>query len=109
MAQTALYDGAFIATDIDARLEKKFRPTYIAKTPVYSIPVGSNWAAAVWAGLKFYGRVGWWLRRLLDLKVFLSILPWKKAWLAFQSGKVLSESCPVCNPQSVVGKQEVSA
>jgi NADH dehydrogenase len=98
MAQTALYDGAFIAKDIVAQLTKKPRPVYAAKTPIYSIPVGANWAATVWGGKKFYGRIGWWLRRLLDLKVFLAILPWNKAWLAFQSGSVLSEACPVCNP-----------
>lgn len=109
MAQTALYDGAFIATDICARIEKKFRPTYAPNAPVYSIPVGANWAATVWGSRKFYGRIGWWLRRLLDLKVFLAILPPQKAWLAFQSGKVLSESCPVCNPQNVTVNQEASA
>lgn len=110
MAQTALYDGAFIATDIYARLEKKFRPTYSAPAPVYSIPVGSDWAATVWGSKQFYGRFGWWLRRLLDLKVFLAILPWQKAWLAFQSGKVISEACPVCNPQDKeLGSKEARA
>jgi NADH dehydrogenase len=98
MAQTALYDGTYIAKDIIARIENYPRPTYSPKQPIYSIPVGSNWAATVWGDKKFYGRVGWWLRRLLDLNVFLAILPWRKALLAFQSGSVVSEACPVCNP-----------
>jgi len=98
MAQTAIRDGKHVAQVIKRKLRGKPLLGYQPKAPFYAIPVGAGWAAVIIYGLRFYGRIGWWLRRLADLKFFLSILPPRKAILAFQSGKTLCESCPICQP-----------
>jgi NADH dehydrogenase len=98
MAQTAIRDGQCAAQVIEQKLVGKPLSGYRPKAPFYAIPVGPGWAAVIIGGLRFYGRIGWWLRRLADLRFFLSILPPRKAILAFQSSKTLCESCPICQP-----------
>ncbi len=98
MAQTALIDGAYIANDIIHLLNGKLeRPLYTPKTPSYLIPVGEGWAVGKVNGRTSIGYAGWLQRKWFDLKFFLSILPLSKALLAFQSDKVLWESCPICS------------
>jgi NADH dehydrogenase len=99
MAQTALYDGAFAARVIRARSEGKAAPTYVPKPVAYAIPVGRNWAAALFHGLRFYGFVGAWMRRAADFRFFLSILPVRKAIGVFTSQKTVCESCSICLPK----------
>ena len=103
MAQTAIHDGQFVAKVIERKLfsGRQIHP-YQPKPPFYAIPVGSGWAAVMIGNLRFYGKIGWWLRRIADLQFFLSILPWCKAISAFQSGKTLCESCAICLPEEVV-------
>jgi NADH dehydrogenase len=96
MAQTALNDGKNVALRIASNIQGKEIPAYKEREPIYAIPVGPNWAAVVIGRWKIYGKLGWILRRLLDLWVFWQLLPPKKAWRAFKSGEVLCESCPVC-------------
>lgn len=102
MAQTAIRDGQFAAKVIERKLFsiRQIRP-YQPKPPFYAIPVGPSWAAVMVGNLRFYGRIGWWLRRLADFRFFLSILPWQKAILAFRNGKALCESCPTCLPENI--------
>jgi NADH dehydrogenase FAD-containing subunit len=96
MAQTALGDGKLVAENIVARLAGKKMKERVQEEPIYAIPCGPGWAAVLMGGRQYYGRVGWWLRRYLDWVVFTSLLPVRKAWLAFASGKQVSESCLVC-------------
>ena len=98
MAQTANYDGDFVARNISRRL----RPdgdtlrSYKPKKPIFVIPLGSGWGVALMRGLRVYGRLAWWLRQLADLRYLWSILPGKKALTAFRNGETLYESCPTC-------------
>ncbi len=101
MAQTAIGDGRFVASNIIRSLQSKPLATYHAKSPFYAIPVGPSWAAVLIKNISIYGMVGWWLRRLADLRFFLSILPFNKAFLAFQNGKALSENCSVCSSEEI--------
>jgi len=98
MAQTAIYDGAFVAETIIRKIKDNTLKPYRPKKPFYAIPVGPGWAAVLIGNWRIYGWMGWWFRRLADLKYFLSILSFKKALLAFQSGKILGESCDICAP-----------
>lgn len=97
MAQTANNDGEYAARVILARIKGRdeIKP-YKQPAPYHAVPVGLNWAGAIVGPFKIYGLFGWWLRRLADLRFFLSILSVKKAWHVFRDGKMLSESCPVC-------------
>lgn len=98
MAQTALRDAVHVAAVISATLQGTLIPHYTSKTPAYAVPVGPKWAAFCFAGWCVFGRLGWMLRRLLDLYVFLSLLPFAKAMKAFRSTnqtEELTKSCPI--------------
>lgn len=97
MAQTAIGDGRFVADAIAASLQGKGRTLYNEKKPAYAVPVGPGWAAVLWGRWRFYGHTGWIIRRFVDFRFFLSILPFSKALVVFRSGKRLSETCPLCS------------
>jgi NADH dehydrogenase len=101
MAQTALYDGQFIAEHLSRQAEGKKLAPYKAKKPVYVIPAGPQWAAVMWGQLHLYGWAGWFLRELADFKGFKDYEPWWKAsrhWLAQDDEE---ETCPVCTAAKV--------
>ncbi len=98
MAQTAIDNGRAAAENIIRALIAAPLARYVPKKPYYALPVGQKWAAAIAGSLIIYGRLGWFIRRAADLRYFLSILPLRKALIAFTSGKKLCESCPVCEP-----------
>jgi NADH:ubiquinone reductase (H+-translocating) len=101
MAQTAIRDASFVAKTMYRKLHNHDTHPYTIKPPVYAVPVGAGYAAVVWRRLHVYGRMGWWIRRLADIKFFLSILPLRKALVVFRSGSKLCESCPVCCDDSL--------
>ena len=95
MAQTAVYDGGFVAKVIASRLGRGAMPTYKPSKPSVALPVGPAWAAVHYMGMKFYGRVGWWLRRAADMKVYLMFLtPWQ-AWQVWRGKAGLSGCCDI--------------
>lgn len=100
MAQTAIYDGRYVANLIKNRLLSGVLAPYKPSKPFYAIPVGPRWAAVMIGPLRFYGRFGWILRRLADLRFFLTILPWRKALRAFRNEKTLCETCAICLPET---------
>lgn len=97
LAQTALNDGRYVAEAIFRSFQgaKRLSP-YRPRKPIYAVPVGPNWAAVLAGKIRFYGRLGWWMRRLADLRFFLSILPVFKAWAVFRGSKDLCEACGIC-------------
>lgn len=96
MAQTALHDGRYVSDAIVRKLHDQDLVEYIPEQPECIIPVGPNWAATDFYDQIIYGRLGWFLRRLNDLKFFLSILPFSKAITAWREDGILWESCPIC-------------
>ena len=99
-AQGALNQGKYVAAVIYNKLVGTKTPAYVSKKPFYAIPLGTNFAVCLKNRILLTGRFGWMMRRFLDLKFFLSILPFSKALLAFQSDKVLWEQCPICSEAS---------
>jgi NADH dehydrogenase len=95
-AQTAIYDGEYIASALSCRLNKKNLPKYNPKPTPYVIPVGNNWAIFTFKNITLSGRIFFWLREIIDLRFFMSILPFQKAWFAWRSGGTQVESCPNC-------------
>jgi NADH dehydrogenase len=96
MAQTALYDGLYIAGHLKRQATGKNPEPYKAKKPVYVIQAGPKWAGVLWGQLHLYGWIGWMLREAADLKGFRDYEPWWKAskhWLAQENEE---ETCPVC-------------
>lgn len=95
-AQTAIGDGHFIAQTISKHIQDKKLPKYRAKQTPYVVPAGPGWAVLTYKGFVISGRIIWWLRQLIDLHFFLTILPLKKALSIWKEGDVLCESCPTC-------------
>jgi len=99
MAQVALRNASYIAEIISQKLRGKKDgelPKYSAQEIIYPIPVGPKWAGVVWGEKMFFGRVGWFLRRYFDFKIFRIFLPFGKAVRAFREGGVVCEMCPKC-------------
>ncbi len=95
LAQTALYDGSYVADSISCKLRNKKMYKYIPNKVAYAVPVGTHWAAVSVGPFKFYGFFGWLVRELVDLKFFASILPIKKAFAIYRN-QTICESCPTC-------------
>lgn len=96
MAQTALYDGVFVARNLIRLADEESNKPYHAKKPIYVMPAGPKWAAVLWGPMRIYGRVGWWLRRAADLIAYHDYEPWLRAskhWLAEYETE---ESCARC-------------
>lgn len=100
MTQTALRDGRFAAKTIVRKILGQTVSVYVPRRTAYAIPVGPNWAAVLIGQIRVYGATGWLVRRLADLRFFLSILPVQRAIIAFKNNKTLCESCSVCMPGS---------
>lgn len=96
MAQTALYDGEFVAHNIQKQLAGDPKLAYRPKEPIYITPVGKNWASVEWGRWYFDGWLGWLLRGAADLRGFLDIQPIPEA--AEQWSRMFDQEdlCPVC-------------
>lgn len=96
MAQTALYDGRYIANNL-IRLANGQEPfSYVAKKPITVIVAGDRWAAVLWGKLRIYGWLGWLLREASELIGFHDFEPWNiatKQWLTEFSSE---DECVVC-------------
>ncbi len=100
LAQTALYDAGFVATNLVRLADKKDCNTYKAKRPIYVLPAGPHWAAVLWGRVRIYGRLGWLLRSLADLVAYHDYEPWKLAthrWAAVEDDE---ENCLICAERS---------
>ncbi len=103
-AQTAMYDGEYIAAVITSDIKGVEIPVYAPEPPVNAIPAGPEWAGVLinflGGNVRIYGRLGWWLRRLADLRSFLEILPPTKALKAFRNGSSICGSCSICSVET---------
>ena len=100
MAQTALYDGHFVANDLKLLASSKNRKEYKPKKPIYITPVGPRWAAMLWGKTQMYGQGAWVLRSAADFVAYKDLEPWWKAgkhWLATLGSE---EDCPICHPKT---------
>lgn len=95
-AQTALYDGKFVASNLKRQLRGKKPLPYQPHQPVGAIPVGPKWAAVSAGNRRYYGLIGWWYRRWIDLKLFTGFMPLGKGIRVWLYGNQTEETCPVC-------------
>ncbi|HEX5455942.1 MAG TPA: FAD-dependent oxidoreductase [Candidatus Saccharimonadales bacterium] len=99
MAQTALYDGVYIAHNMK-RLADHLPPLpYEAKQPIYVIPAGPHWAAVEWGRMKFYGIIGWTLRRAADFIAYRDYEPFFKATKHWMSEYKKDDLCEICKEE----------
>lgn len=96
MAQTALHDGKFVATNLKRVADGEDSIPYKAKKPIYVFPAGPYWAAVLWGKLRIYGKLGWLLRSLANLVAYHDYEPWRMASKRWMAEDDHEESCPVC-------------
>ena len=96
LAQTALHDADFLAANLIAQNKGRKLANYQPKQPIYAVPAGPGWSAVKWRKIKVYGRFGWLVRRLADLRLYLKFWPLRKALVTWRYGTVHEEICPVC-------------
>jgi NADH:ubiquinone reductase (H+-translocating) len=82
-AQAAIHQGRYVAGAIGREVSGRKLQPYESKKSSVAVPVGTGWASVLIGNVKVNGRIGWWLRRLGDLRFYLSILPPLKALRLF--------------------------
>lgn len=96
MAQTALFDGHYVAHDIEANLHGNVGPAYKPRNPPSVIPVGPSWAAFQYGKFTLIGRLGWYIRQAADWIGYHDLQPWWKASEQWMTEFGEEEECPVC-------------
>lgn len=96
MAQTALYDAKFLARNLIRRAKGSLMETYKPKEPIYVIPAGPGWAAVQWGKARLFGRIGWVLRSLADLRAYADYEPWWRAGIQWTTELRTEEDCATC-------------
>lgn len=96
LAQTALYDGKFVASNLKRRASGKDMKSYKVRKFVTVIPAGEHWAAVIYGGFRIYGWLGHAIRSAADLIGFHDLEPWRAATKQWYSEFGHQESCEVC-------------
>ena len=86
LAQTAIYDGGYIANAIGKIRAKKDLVAYKPKPTAFSIPVGEHWGVFVMGPVRIYGRLGYLLRHSIDFIYFAEVLSPRKLLGLFFEG-----------------------
>jgi NADH dehydrogenase len=86
MAQTAMFDGGFVAKNIIRELKGKTKAMYVPVRPIYVVPIGPNYAVLQWGSTVLWGKPAWFLRRVADLKTFNNLEPLAKALKTWRAG-----------------------
>jgi NADH dehydrogenase len=98
LAQTAIHDADYVASDIVRARTGLDRPAYRPVAPVSVFPVGQNWAVAEWRGYHIYGFVGYILRRFADLLGYADIERWPRAVRVWLQDSRQERGCSICPP-----------
>lgn len=96
LAQTAIYDGHFVAKAIKAEARHELLPSYKPKKMPVVIPVGDNWAILEYGPIRLTGFLAFWVRRAADFIGYLDFFPAFKAIGLWESEDQLTEECPAC-------------
>ena len=96
MAQTALYDGQYVAHDIEAEMHGNRGPAYKPRNPPSAIPVGPGWAAFEYKWIVITGWLGWVIRQAADWIGYHDLETWWKASSQWMTEFGEEEDCEIC-------------
>jgi len=68
LAQTAIYDGKFVAHSLHNKILNRRRKEYKAPEIGYAVPVGPKWGIASFMGVNFRGYLGYIIRNVIDFQ-----------------------------------------
>ncbi|HSW90895.1 MAG TPA: FAD-dependent oxidoreductase [Candidatus Saccharimonadales bacterium] len=91
LAQTAIHDGDFVAKNLIRKSHGKKVKKYHTSKPIPVVPVGANWAAVEWRGIKVYGFIGGLIRRAADAIGYNDLLPLGRTIGAWTASMVYEE------------------
>lgn len=74
-AWAAIGEGAIVAKNIIATLNKTSPQSYIAPYPSFVVPVGGKYAMTNALGLEMSGIIIWMIKQMISMRYFLTILP----------------------------------
>jgi NADH dehydrogenase FAD-containing subunit len=94
LAQTALYDGIFVAKHILGKSKKR----YVAKLPPVVVPIGEHWAIFEYKKICFGGRLGSFIRSVADFVGYSDILPVSQAFGIWRAQKNKEEFYATATP-----------
>ncbi len=86
LAQTAIYDGAYIAEQILRDVDGKLLKSYVPQKTAFAIPVGTGWAVVVAGPIRLYGGLAYLVRHMIDFGYFAKILSVGKLFSLFFQG-----------------------
>ncbi len=86
LAQTALYDGAYVASDIIRKKYDKKRIAYAPQKTAYALPIGNRFAIFVWGNFKLYGFPAYIIRHVIDFLFFAEFVSVQKLFSLFFEG-----------------------
>lgn len=87
LAQTAIYDAHYASRSIQRTIDKRLVELYKPKSVAYNIGAGPHWSLFVWGPIRIYGLIAHWLRSVIDIAFFLSILQPSKVWKLYMHKK----------------------
>ena len=96
LAQTAVFDGRYVADNLKRKLNGKQMKSYGIRQPITVIPVGEGWAAVIRGQIRVYGWLGWLLRQAADAWAFHDYEPWIQAgrqWLTYYGSEETCQNC----------------
>ena len=96
LAQTAIYDGIFVARAIRAEAYDKPLPAYTPKKQPVVIPVGDNWAILEYGSVRVTGWPASLIRRAADLIGYMDFFPLSKAIKLWSTESQTEELCSAC-------------
>jgi len=102
LAQTALYDGAFVAYNLKRQASSKDMKSYKAFKPVTVIPAGPRWASVIWGRYKFNGFMGYLIREAADFIGFHDLERWDIAAKQWLTGLENQDDCDHCATTSTM-------
>lgn len=85
LAQTALYDANYAAYVIDAKIKGNEFHSYTPRPNAFNIGVGPRWSVMKIGSFTMTGIIPYVLRTVIDIKFFLSILPFREVWRLYFS------------------------
>jgi NADH:quinone reductase (non-electrogenic) len=97
-AWTALYDAKFIADHLARKVSKRPFKEYKPHKYSNSVPVGDGWAYVEKYGVYVSGKIGYMIRRFIELSGLKMLLPHDKAMHAWRAQHQHEETCDLCNP-----------
>lgn len=100
LAQTALHDAFFVASNFTRQSKGKQLKKYNVVWPPVVVPVGENWAAFEWHSIHLSGRLASVIRRLSDMVGYSDILPLGQALGVWRAGKVMEDDYFVASNSS---------